>query len=276
MSEQNENWISYRRVRNFVLMMMAIGAVSLLIAAQRNSLHNAAFTTGYLLIGALFFLAAFNWKKKLPFLAFLGRSATWMQLHIYVGLASVAIFGLHAGFKIPSGMFEQILAGLFLIVAGSGIYGLCITRIIPKKLSAVNDEVFFERIPTMRLQLANQANGLIIELAAINPMLREFYVKHLAPFLLRGRSLAYLIHPTGALRRNLASQLKDLDRYLSVDQRRVSSQLNHILKRKDDIDYHYAMQGRLKAWLFLHVGFSYSLLIVAVIHGIIVHAFAGN
>lgn len=276
MTDINDYWINRRRIRNGMIALIAICLIALFVVAQRNSLQNASFTTGYILLGALFFLASFNLKKKLPFLAFLGRSTTWMQAHIYVGFASVAVFVIHIGFSIPNGMFETILAVLFAIVATSGIYGLFITRLIPKRLSALNEEIVYERIPALRNQLAQTANSLAVGLAAKNPMFAEFYVERVAPFLHRGRGFSYSIRPTGTMRRNLVSELNDMNRYLSKDERQIGTELRGIVQRKDDLDYHRVMQGRLKLWLFFHVGFTYSLLLVAMIHGVMVHAFAGN
>jgi hypothetical protein len=72
------------------------------------------------------------------------------------------------------------------------------------------------------------------------------------------------------------SEIEDLDRYLSSDQRSLGQQLSQMVKKKDDLDYHAAQQGRLKIWLFAHIGFTYSLLLVSIIHGVMAHAFAGG
>ncbi|MEM9412359.1 MAG: hypothetical protein AAGA30_14690, partial [Planctomycetota bacterium] len=74
----------------------------------------------------------------------------------------------------------------------------------------------------------------------------------------------------------LLTELNDLQRYLSDEQRQVSSHLSTYINRKDDLDYHVAMQGRLKLWLFFHIGFTYSLLTISILHGVLVHAFAGG
>ena len=71
-------------------------------------------------------------------------------------------------------------------------------------------------------------------------------------------------------------ELKGLDRYLEKDQRSVNQQLTKFVHQKDDLDYHYAIQGRLKLWLFVHIGLTYGLLAAAVMHGIMAHAFGGG
>jgi hypothetical protein len=237
---------------------------------------HSTFTTGYILLGSFFLLTAFNMRKRIPSIAQLGSAAFWMQLHIYVGLATFVLFGFHVGWKIPNGGFELLLTALYLIVAFSGVYGLYVTRTIPRKLTALNDEVIFERIPAFRAQLASEARQLVIEACQHSDVLARFYRNRLAVYFEQPRSLAYLANPNGRLRRQLMSEIDDLDRYLSSDQRSLSQKLSRMVKKKDDLDYHAAQQGRLKIWLFAHIGFTYSLLLVSIFHGVMAHAFAGG
>ena len=85
-----------------------------------------------------------------------------------------------------------------------------------------------------------------------------------------------MVHPTGRTRRQLVAELEDLDRFLAGDDRRVSRELAIMVRKKDDLDYHRVMQGKLKMWLFVHIAMTYSLLIFAVVHGILAHAFSGG
>ena len=48
------------------------------------------------------------------------------------------------------------------------------------------------------------------------------------------------------------------------------------LRTKNDLDYQYAMQGLLKLWGFAHVPMTYGLLVFALFHLVVVHAFAGG
>lgn len=72
------------------------------------------------------------------------------------------------------------------------------------------------------------------------------------------------------------AEIEELDRFLAIDQRTVSRGLTELVKRKDDLDYHQAVQGRLKIWLFVHIGLTYSLLAVSFLHMVLVHAFTGD
>ena len=265
-----------RRIINSVVTIVACTLfVALLFEMNRNLLH-ASYTSGYVLLGSLFFLAAFTLRKHFSFLPMIGRASTWMQVHIYVGLATFLIFGMHIAWHVPDGRLESFLAILYLLVACSGVYGLFITRIIPKRLTAIGQEVVFERIPQLRSELAYEARQTALGCLGSTDVIPRFYVHQLFPFFEKGRGLAYLFLPTGRRRRQLMGELDGLKRYLSVEQREIGTKLMGYVQQKDDLDYHYAMQGRMKAWMFVHVGFTYSLLAVAVLHAILVHAFAGG
>lgn len=268
--------IPARRIRNVGLTLVGLILIGTFVVSQNQNLIHSSFTTGYILLGSFLLLMAFNMRKRIPSIAQLGSAAFWMQMHIYVGLGTFVLFGLHVGWRIPNGGFELLLTTLYLIVAVSGLYGVYVTRTIPRKLTAIGDEVIYERIPAFRAQLATEARQLVIHACQQSDVLARFYRNRLAAYFEQPRSLAYLANPNGRLRRQLISEIDDLDRYLSVDQRSLSQQLGQMVKKKDDLDYHAAQQGRLKIWLFAHIGFTYSLLLVSILHGVMAHAFAGG
>lgn len=265
-----------RRLVGVSLTIVAVIAYWIFVTLQRQSLQHTAWSTGYSLFGCLVFLAAFNLRKKLVFLPVLGTSAMWMQLHIYVAFFSIAVFLMHIGLAIPNGVFEQALALLYVTVAGSGVYGLYMTRTIPRKLTATGFEVIFEQIPEKRRQLVASARNLILETARSTDVIAKFYLHHLAQFMERPRSFAYNLSPSLRTSRTLIEELRQLDRYLSVTQRECSRKLSTLVREKEDLDYHWALQGRLKTWLFVHIGMTYGLLLVSILHGVIAHAFGGG
>ncbi len=265
-----------RRIRGFVFVAVCVIGLWVLVSMLRSSLRNPAWVTGFMLMGSLWFLVAYNLRKRLAFLPRLGTSAAWMQAHICVAFVSIAIFVAHAGFGIPNGSFERLLATLYVIVAGSGVYGLYITRTVPKKLTALNHEVIFEQIPLLRRRLVERARQLIRESARSTDVLARFYVNRLIHFLERPRSLAWQVSPSPRRSRQLVLEIQGLDRYLSESDRQTSRQLAQIVRDKEDLDYHRAMQGRLKVWLFMHVGLTYGLMLTAMLHGVMAHSFGGG
>lgn len=264
-----------RRIRNTLITGLILIPVVVLVIAQRDSLYRDAFTTGYLLLAAILFLTSYNFRKLFSFLPFVGSSAAWMQAHIYVGFSTFVIFGLHIEFKIPTGLFEQILAGLYLFVAISGVVGLYWTRTIPKRLRAVKNQIIFEQIGMLRGRIVTKVRTVVFECNHPSETLGKFYVTRLGQFIERPPGIFYRLFPNGKARRLLLAEMSDLKRYLSEEHRKTCDELEPLIREKDDLDFHFSLQGRLKIWLFLHIGTTYSLLIFAILHGVMAHAFHG-
>ena len=199
-----------------------------------------------------------------------------MQLHIYVGLSTFVMFGAHVSWQVPNGQFEMLLAGCFLFVGLSGVYGLYATRILPKKLTNLPEEIIYEQIPALRKRLASRARELVLSAAKTSDVLARFYGRKLATFFERPRGLAYVVTPSSRKCRQLVNEIHALDRYLSDDQRKIGQELAKMVKQKDDLDYHSAIQGRLKVWLFLHIAMTYTLLMFSMLHGLMAHAYGGG
>jgi hypothetical protein len=70
--------------------------------------------------------------------------------------------------------------------------------------------------------------------------------------------------------------MRDLRRYLSEPEQSACERLFALVRRKDDLDFHHARQTLLKLWLFLHIGLTWWLLLLAVLHGLLAHAFHGG
>src|SRR5688572_6091254 len=141
------------------------------------------YLSGWALFAVMLFLALYNGRKKLPFLP-LGSSELWLQLHIWVGYFSVALFAIHLEFKVPTGWLEVSLALLFGIVVVSGIFGLALSRQIPKRLTTLGSEVLFERIPAQRRWVLERAEALALRSGSETQAatLLDFYTKNLRGF----------------------------------------------------------------------------------------------
>lgn len=266
-----------RRIANIVTAMVVCCALLWFFQWQRSQLKNASFTSGYFLLAAVLFLTAYNWRKRLTVVP-LGSSAFWLQLHIYIGFSSIAVFLAHIGFRWPNGMFETTLAAAFAIVASSGIYGLYLSRSVPKKLSQLNDEVIYERVPALRTELANSATQLAFESVNVTQAttVAEFYSSRLSKFFMQPRGVWYSLFPSSRRRRKLMDQLSQMQRFCSADEKRIAEQMFSLIRKKDDLDYQFALQHKLKLWLFLHIGFTYMLLVFSLFHTVMVHAFHGG
>lgn len=266
-----------RRWRNIAVTTVVAAFLYVAIATYDAALLSGVHFSGWALLATTAVLAVHTVRKRVPMLP-LGARAQWTQLHIYAGWLSVVLFVLHVGPRLPDGWLEGTLATLFAVVAGSGIVGLALSRRLPKRLSRRGEEVIFERIPAFRARLRNEAETLVAESAsaAQSSTICDFYARRLAAFFAAPRNVAQHLL---ASNRGLFALLAEIDerrRYLSETERAYADSLRELVIRKDDLDFHFALQAALKGWLFVHAPLTYGLLIVSLVHLVLVYAFGGG
>ena len=236
---------------------------------------HAAFLTGWVLLGAMVVLTVYNIRKKLPFLP-LGNSETWLQIHIYLGFFTTLLFLIHLKFRMPHGWFDTLLAALFLLVSGSGVVGLFFSRTLPRRLSSKGGEVIFEKIPGLRHSLQTQAEQLALGPAATSPAIADFYVNELAAFFAGPRtSWKHLIESSRA-HQSLQARLDMMRRFATEKERELLEKLSQLVRQKDGLDYHRALQLSLRLWLFVHIPLTYGLMLFTALHIVLVFAFSGG
>ncbi len=257
----------------FVLIVASAGA--LWLNGKFSALPNYAFLTGWALLAGMFVLTIYNVRKKLPFLP-LGKSETWLQIHIYLGFFSTLLFLIHLNFRLPHGWFEVVLAWLFVGVSGSGFVGLFFSRVKPRRLTARGGEVIFEKIPALRHAAKTEAEELALGKDAKSPVVAEFYAKRLAEFFSGPKNQwKHLIESRRPLNALLA-ELDDLRRFATDADREKIEKISALVRQKDGLDYQRALQLALKLWLFVHIPLTYGLMIFTVLHIVIVFAFSGG
>lgn len=245
-------------------------------APRPPALDGTYYLTGWTLLGAMVFLTLYNLRKKLTYPPLIS-SATWLQLHVYVGLLSAVLFVLHVGVAIPNGPFELTMAVLYLLVAGSGVLGIWLSRIAPARLNTRGHEVIFERIPLFRRQLRERAEQIAVDSVrdTETTTLADFYRDRLADFFAAPRNFWLHLLQSNRPLRQLTGELHALHRYLDEEERRLADELEELIEAKDALDYHRAIQGVLKGWLFVHIPLTYGLMTCVAVHAVLVHTYIG-
>jgi hypothetical protein len=256
-------------------LIAATGGALWLHAKFSHALPDYAFLTGWVLFAAMLVLTFFNAWKKLPFLP-LGNAETWLQIHIYLGFFTVVLFLIHLNFRMPHGWFEITLTWLFTLVSASGVVGLFFSRTLPRRLATRGGEVIFEKIPALRHALKTEAENLALGAEAKSPIIAEFYTKRLAPFFAGSRNLWLHVVESRRPLNALVAELDDLRRFANDAEREKINQLTALVRQKDGLDYHRALQLALKLWLFVHIPLTYGLLIFTALHIILVFGFSGG
>lgn len=261
------------------MLFFIVGSVVLIggYVLYGDRLPGLPFISGWLLFAFMMILTVYNARKKLPFLP-LGSSEAWLQFHIYLGLLTVVLFGIHIAFRPPMGWFDTVLTTLYFGVTVSGLFGWFVSRAIPKRMTTRGGEVLFDRIPAVRRSLHQQVEALALKSVpeGKSTTIADFYVKNLDSFFRTPQNqLKHLFEIRSPLQRRLF-QISDLNRFLNEKERAIMDQIAELVRQKDGLDYHHSLQLTLKAWLFAHIPLTYGLLIFSLVHIVLVYAFSGG
>jgi len=273
-----EKKIDFTRRRFGSTLLTTLAVVGLLFAyIQYAPLYpRHAYLSGWVLFAAMLFLTFFNLRKRVPFLR-LGSTGFWLQLHLYVGVFSGALFFVHIGWSWPGGIFHQLLAWCYVIVFVTGVLGLWISRAFPRMLTVAGYETPYERIPYARKSLREEAEALV--LAGVDgqtsPVVAGFYTKRLGMFFTKPCNPWAHLRQSRAPQAAHTSHFDEVQRYAKKGERELLDKLRNLVAQKHMLDYQYSLQFALRLWLFAHIPLSYSLLVFTVLHIILVHAFSG-
>ena len=268
--------ITYRMLRAIILTMVAVLIAFVVQRQFETNLGRPDFFSGYVLLAACSGLMLLSMRKRLLVLP-LGTVAIWQQMHQYLGLFAVASYLMHTGL-IVHGVFETVLAVLFWTISLSGILGWYINYSTPKRMATAGPAVLRDDIAILRRQIAGRAYAIALMAAGKleSATLAEHYTQRLQSFFLRRRSLAYCLVPNGRQRRELLHDLDQMIRYLGPEGRSSQASLCQMVREKDDLDFQWAMQNRLRGWVILHVSLVWSFFILVACHVYMVHRFHGT
>ncbi len=271
--------ISFRKRRWFALAIttLAIFAVRWLASRTSMNLGRPEVLTGSTVLACLFLLVLLGVRRRLPFWR-LGSVSMWTQIHIYSGLFAGGVYLLHVPAIIAGGRLEFALSLLFVIVTLSGMYGVYASRTLPKRLTAIEGQHRFDLVDWHRGQISKAARSLlddVKEQTAVR-VLGGYYGKNLQPFFASRPSLAFVMAPTNLRRKRLLTGLQQLDRYLESEGRETSGALAALVRRRDELDYQYALQLRLRMWVVVHSVLSLLLIAFAITHAVTAFRFMSS
>lgn len=131
----------------------------------RLNFPGGSSTTGYLLgvlAGLIIVFEILLWpRKKLLRRWRFGRVRTWMSAHIWLGLLTVPIAIVHAGFP-WGGSLALVAIILLLVVVASGVFGLVLQQYIPRQMTnASPGESVYSQIDVVARQIVLEADALV-------------------------------------------------------------------------------------------------------------------
>ena len=250
-----------------------------------SGLRDARYLDGWVLAGGMSVQLYFHIAIKAAQLS--PKSAVrWRKFHIFLGYLLVAAFISHSDFSLPDTGFEWALWTGFVLVTLSGIFGAYLAWSLKAK-GRIDEGVSYDRIPTLCAQLARDVRAAVAETdpaAAQIPLpgiphgawIMDLYANHLRNFFEGPRNLtAHLIGSQRPLQR-LTDEIDNLSHYVDQQSREKLATIKLLVVEKDRLDFARVYLGLNKAWLFVHVPFTYALTVLAVLHVLVVYAFSSG
>lgn len=238
-------------------------------------LGDTSILTGWSLFGLMIFLALFNTRKKLAVFN-LGRARTWLAFHVAGGFLAIAVFVFHTKTLVPDGGYEQFLALLFWLVSLTGLLGLAILNIYPRRLTDSGLEVIYERVPEEIFNIRKLAEAEVIACTeeAGQPTLSDHYDETMDWYFRRPRF--YMNHIVGGVQAAawIRSQGDAVRRYLSDKEAPYLDRLLQLAERKAVVDKQYACQDVMRKWLVAHIPLSVALLAMSVWHVLLIYVYS--
>lgn len=209
-------------------------------------------------------------RRKVPVWR-LGKAQTWMRGHLWMGLVTLPLILLHAGFAFR-GPLTAVLMWLFFIVYLSGIFGALLQHYLPSVITArVPLETIYEEIPHVREQLREEADQLVAAVAGEEVeqedkvRFREAYAANIRPYLDAPQN------QTVALADEQKSEIvfESLRRSLPAGLHATLSDLENICEEERQLTRQRKIYQWLHSWLLVHAPLSIVLLVLGGIHAIV-------
>lgn len=259
-------------------------------------------------LAIMLFCAALSLKRRVPHWR-IGRAQAWLRGHVWFGLLSVLLVGLHSAF-LAGGALTFTLWILLLTVTISGLLGVLLQQFVPRLLlHAVPGETLAQQLDRQLTNLRKLAEQIVAEAAGsteptgvghttemvrelaaaayahppaageptpppatpIAPeALRRFHHDYLVPFF-RGTPAAPLLS-----RRRSDSLFAALRTMTTPEQHPQIEELAALCERRRQLLRQRRLMRILFAWLIVHVPLSWGLLALTVIHAVTALRYGGD
>jgi hypothetical protein len=192
----------------------------------------------------------------------LGRAATWMRGHIWLGVLAVPLVLFHSGFH-AGGAITTILLALFGLVTLSGLFGLALQQVLPRVMTArVEMETVYEQIPLVVVQLRKEAAERAGKTG--DPVIAKVHHEAIEPFLVSDGGRAQRLGDAG----RSEAMFAELKRLVPPAHHETLADLAHICEERRQLALQARLHRWLHGWLLVHVPVSYALLLLVAAHAV--------
>ncbi len=273
MSKPGEGtFLSYRGGRWLWISLISSVALCLhYLDYQSRMLAWGGSTIGliYGLIGTIIILVLmYLGIRKRSYASRMGTLKGWVSAHVALGLLTLLIIPLHAGFRF--GFDVHTLAYVLLaIVVLSGIFGVVLYQAIPVRLTKYETELQSDKVDKEIARLLSEMRAQIKDKSDTLVSLYQQEISVMGAVNPKGWSLLFG-GKGGDLLAQRTAQLATWIPKVPVEDQPTFQSVSQILLKKTQLEIHLLNQMQLRnamqAWLYLHVPVSIAMLMTVAIH----------
>ncbi len=223
---------------------------------------------GTVLIGVLMYLGI----RRRWYTSRTGSLQGWVSAHIYLGVLTLLVIPLHAGFRF--GLDVHTFAFILLVVVVlSGVAGIALYHVIPSRLTRMEAKQQADTVDPELTRLLTDMGELVKDKS---DTLVRIYQNELAvsqqripsgwSLVLKGQSRDLLADQSAALIQKIPT--------VPPEEQATYQVLSQLLLKKTQLEVTLQQQMRLrnalKAWLYIHVPVSIAMVCAVVVHLVIV------
>jgi hypothetical protein len=236
------------------------------------------------------FAALLGARKRRPHYR-LGRAATWLRGHLWLGALSLPLVLFHAGFAF-GGTLTSVLMWMFLAVYVTGVVGLVLQQFLPRVMTqSLPQETVFEQLDHVRGELLSEAEQLVkgeggaVARAKSAGRVQGRVVESRAAAAEAGpdrnalqlfleRQLRPYFGDDGARRSRLADAsaraalFEELRRAVDPALHAVTRDLEALCGQREQLEMQRRLHLWLHGWLLVHVPLSYAMILLGVVHAL--------
>ncbi|HEX7151348.1 MAG TPA: hypothetical protein VF618_07650 [Thermoanaerobaculia bacterium] len=255
--------------RTIFALLLATTVAVYFLYAQREYTHGGS-TIGlvYGIAGfALILLLAFFGIRKRWYRSRFGTLEQWLQSHIYLGVLVLVILLMHTGGRFNDRIAVATLA-LAAIVVGSGIVGAVLYVTVPRLLTEVESNLTVDELSDQLNQLTRQMARVASGQSAPFQRIYDELIRDSTPGFAAGWRLIL-----SRARRKQQKSTGDWAQLLGLVPKEEQEELRQLLvvsrQRKElllRLVYQQRYKNLLEFWLYIHVPFTFALLVFSVAH----------
>lgn len=271
-SPQDSNFLTYRSGRWLWISLAGAVALTLHYLDYRSRMVAYGGTViglvygvlGTVIIGVLMYLGI----RKRSYASGVGTVQGWVSAHVYLGLLTLLIIPLHAGFRF--GLDVHTLA--FVLLAGvvvSGVLGVVLYRNVPVRLTKHEAGLQADKIDKEINRLLSEMRSLVKDKS--DQLVKQYQREVASVSGLKPSGWRVLWRGQGGdlLARRSAELTREMEVIPAQDQRAFHL-LSQLILKKTQLEGNLLTQMQLRnamqAWLYIHVPVSIAMIVAIALH----------